>query len=222
MKNLVAMFNKADKVDRAEGRDAYFRYNRLMMDIADHYSHPSVPMVTAAFVALSPNNDYKGNLRSLVSVLSGLRSGVPEDRITVSTYKHCRDRAISYVTGRDNFMGHAKGLKTRAFFVNVSDPVNDEHVTIDGHVYAAWRGEKLTMKEAKVSNREYREIQEEIIALSKMTGLIPNQFQATIWFTRKRLLNILFPAQGDLFHGVGDLWRTSIDVRDIRPYEPAP
>ena len=52
--------------------------------------------------------------------------------------------------------------------------------------------------------------------------MIPNQMQATLWFTRKRTLGVKYDPQFDLFHPEDDRWKTLVKVEDIRPYEFKP
>ena len=149
--NLSKLYALADDIDRREGRLAYARYNALMRSIAEAYNSDLL-RVTAAFAALSPNNDYLGNLRSLVSILVGMRECIPLDRITVSTYEACRDRAYSYLIGDADFWTTVKGPKIRAFYRNIIRPADTDYVTIDGHMAAAYAGNSGTMKENIVKN----------------------------------------------------------------------
>jgi len=220
MIHLRGLYNKADDVDRREGAMAYPRYHDLLARIADHYGMP-LDRTVAAFVALSPNSDYFGNLRSLVSVLEGVRAGWSWDEITVSTYKHCRDRALAYLTGQERFLDHAKGPKTRAFYMNILSPENPRPVTVDGHIYCAWVGRDMPMSEARVTDKLYDEIAQAIREIAFSEFLIPNQVQATIWFCRKRLQRIKYFDQLDLFHASDDQWRTLPAIRDIKPYPRA-
>lgn len=219
--NLRALYAQADTVDRREGKLAYRRYHEVLTEIASVYMRP-FPLVVAAFVAMSPNSDYYGNLRSLITVLKGLREGVDPARITVSTYEHCRGRAIAYLEGSESFMDHAKGLKTRNFYCNIMIPQSPHYVTIDGHMMAAWTGKNMTMSEAKVTPRVYRKIAEDITTLAAEAKLLPCQMQATLWFARKRTEIILFNPQGDIFHGHDDQWRTRFRLAMIPPYEFRP
>lgn len=145
--NLVRLFYQADKIDLHEGKLAYVRYRQVMRSFADYYGFP-LARVTSAFVALSPNNDYHGNLRSLASVLEGVRQGYPVEHVTVTTFKACRDRAYRYVTGETCFLKTVKGPKITAFRDNILRPRSSRMVTVDGHMIAAWHGKSLTMKEA--------------------------------------------------------------------------
>jgi hypothetical protein len=216
--NLREMFARADDIDRHEGLLSYGRYNRVMRELAEHYGF-SIDCVTAAFCALSPNNDYVGNLRSLVSLLHGMRERWHYDEIECSTYRHCLKRAHSYMTGEANFLNETRGRKIRSFYMNIVAPEDRRFVTVDGHVCAAWRGERLTMKEAIVrGTKEYDQIEEAIMVLACRENLRPNQYQAVVWFTRKRVFQIKAEMHRDLFLPSDDVWRTYRDVKSIRPF----
>ena len=215
--NLFKLATEADNSEWEEGKRAYWQYHLTLDRIANCYGF-GLPEVIAAFAALSPNNDYQGNLRSLVSVLQGAAEMRPPEEITVSTYKACRDRAYGYVTGRVDFLSTVKGPKITAFYKNILDPLDREPVTIDGHLVAASRSSTGTMKQNIPKRREYQEIAETVRDLASQFGLIPNQMQAIIWFARKRILNIKYDAQGDLFWQ-GNQWRTLQRVEDIRPFK---
>lgn len=217
-RNLRRMYDLADEDDRREGRLAYWRYNAVMREFADVYDAP-LDRTLAAFCALSPNNDYYGNLRSMASVLWAVQHDIPCDRVTVSTYNHCRDRAYSYVTGETSFLGKSKGPKIRAFYHNILDPDDRTHVTIDGHMKAAYEGVDMTMKEAIVRTKgEYKRIRDATMRLARLEGLVPNQLQATIWFARKRTRNIKYNPQLGLFDDPSDKWGTIVRAADALPY----
>jgi hypothetical protein len=215
--NLRLMLERTDAIDMREGKLAYERYNEVMRQIADLYQF-EISKVIAAFVSLSPNSDYAGNLRSTISVLDGIRSGTPCEYINVSTYKHCRNRAFAYATGARVFLEETKGPKITNFYHNLLDPQDSRFVTIDGHMVAAWKAQNLTMKEALVSARGYREIAGEVKRLAFENYMLPNQLQAVLWFTHKRLANSKYDPQGSLFNSPDDLWNTSVDVSSLRPY----
>lgn len=210
--NLEAWFARADERDRDDGRTAYEIYRSTIRQFADLYGH-TFERVLSAFVALSPNSDYYGNLRSLISLLEAMKNGVSRERVVISTYNHCRDRAWAYLHGTDLFLATARGLKVRSFFLNIFDPCDPVPVTIDGHMALIWRNDDAgTMKEAKVSRREYEQISAAIRRLARDRNLVPNQVQATLWLARKRVLNVKFEAQLDLFsHPIA-----------VRPQEVAP
>jgi hypothetical protein len=193
------MLAQATAVDVAEGVAAYARYNHIMRTIAGRYGM-ALDRTVAVFVSLSPNSDYIGNLRSTVSVLAGVLQGWTVDQVQVSTYRHCLHRAWAYAHGQASFLDRTKGPKVRAFYHNVLDPTDDRHVTIDGHMTAIWRGRDLTMREALVySRKEYNEISYAIKRLAFAYYMVPCEMQAVLWHTRKRLKQIKYTAQQNIW-----------------------
>lgn len=217
--NLRAMLARVDATDHAEGQLAYARYNRIMQQLMLRFDIP-LERVVAAFVSLSPNSDYHGNLRSTVSVLAGVKHGHRPADITVSTYNHCRDRAYAYAIGERDFLKETKGPKITSFYHNILDPTDTRWVTVDGHMAAIWFGGRMTMKEALVTRRQYREIKHAITALAFENFLVPCELQAILWFARKRIFRVRFEPQGDLINWANnDLWRTEVDVERMEPYD---
>lgn len=213
--NIRKVFEKADAVDLREGKLSYCRYNAMMTRIGEHYGY-SMETVAAVFAALSPNNDYIKNLRSTVTLLHGFRQGKPIDQLTVSTYRHCARRAWRILEGED-FLTFTRGMKTRSFFVNIIDPFDRAHITIDGHMLSVWKGQKMTMKAHASGTFHYATVAGDYIKTAEMVGLIPNQLQSVIWFTWKRINNIIFKPQMSLFRQ-HDQWRLDLDPLDIKPF----
>lgn len=142
------------------------------------------------------------NLRSLTSVLDGVSAGIPPEAITVSTYKACRNRAISYLTGKTDFLRTVRGPKIRAFRDNILRPRTSRLVTVDGHMVAAYLGNpNMTMKDAAyhlTRRTQYNEIADAITSIADANGIAPCQAQAILWHARKRIFNIKFDAQTSL------------------------
>lgn len=218
IKNINRILDEADEIDWREGQLAYERYNEMMQRIADYYLFP-IDRVTAAFVSLSPNNDYKGNLRSLVSVLAGINEGRDASLVRVSTYNQCRNRAYSYASGAADFMTMTKGIKIRSFYQNILYPREWGPVTIDGHMYAVYVGKRMTMKEAARMRLPYEMVAHAVREVAFMRCLYPHHVQAILWFAWKRKHKVLMDDQLDLFGALdadhnGTLWA----VDRIKPY----
>lgn len=219
--NLHRLWRQRDDTDHQEGLVAYIRYRGVMETFARYYGF-SVEDTTSAFVALSPNNDYHGNLRSLASVLCGVKHGWHPEAMTVSTYKACRNRAVSYLTGEADFLSTVKGPKIRAFRDNILNPLTSDEVTVDGHMVGAWYGESMTMKEAAAllkSKAHYDTIARGIAALARQYEIRPCAAQAILWLTRKRILNVKYDAQLSLFQDRNDIWKTVCRPEDFPPYK---
>lgn len=212
--NLEAAFLQHDPIDYESGLMAYKQYNRLMQMLADKY-YCSIEQVTAVFVSTSPNNDYMNNLRSTVSILEGWKNGDPLERITISTYHHCRTRAWKYLTGEWDFWTKTKGPKIKSFYKNIIDPSSHEHVTIDGHMVGAWAGRRILMKEVAHTRFNYETIANDAKSVAKMYGLVPCELQAIIWFAWKRFHQVVYNENLNLF---GDHWGLEIDPTLIKPF----
>lgn len=220
--NILSVYAKADRIDLEEGMQAYIRYHESLKYYAKHYG-VSMPNVIGAFAALSPNNDYVGNLRSLVTLLEGMRRGVLAEHCTVSTYKACRDRAWQFLHGTD-FLELTKGKKTRNFYLNILNPYDPEPITIDGHMACVYIGKRMTMKEVVRSRFKYDVVAEAFRKAAFDIDMIPNQLQATLWFTWKRINRVLYTGdQLDVFADRdGNHWGTIVDPARIRPFPIRP
>jgi hypothetical protein len=209
--NIKAVLRQADQIDVREGLSAYENYNAICSRLAEYYGY-RLPVVVGVFVALSPNNDYIGNLRSAVTLLKGYRQGAPCEALTVTTYNKCKLRAWRVLTGED-FLNVSQGLKTRNFYLNILDP-NDPHpITIDGHMVCIWKGERRAL--TKVGGWRYSTLAHDYKAVAFSEFILPAQLQAILWFTWKRINRILYKEQLNLF---SDAWRMRLDVADIKPY----
>jgi hypothetical protein len=67
------------------------------------------------------------------------------------------------------------------------------------------------MKQAIVRWPHYRVVMRDIKLVAEEFGILPCQMQAVLWFTRKRVLNIVYDPQYDMF-------ADHIDVSQILPY----
>jgi hypothetical protein len=215
LKRLQAVMDQVDSTDWEEGLVAYERYRTTMLSFAQHYSF-TLAQVTGCFVALSPNNDYKGNIKSLATVLHGIRSGWKLEEIVTTTYNACRARAYLYANGVD-FLSHAKGPKTRAFYQNILDPTDPSPVTVDGHMTNIWLGTLMTMSEVVRARAPYNSVAHDIRAVAFSRLLRGCQCQAMLWFAWKRINNVVYSPQLSIFRA-GDQWGTQIDPAGIKPF----
>lgn len=216
--NLRRHLECATAEDIAEGKAAYGRYHSLMKELSARYGF-GFENITAAFVSLSPNNDCIGNLRSLISLLEGVRDRRGFDGIIISTYRHAGARAYDFLVGRERFLTKGRGLKISSFYRNIIDPFDMEPVTIDGHISAAWQGfNRLTMKEAIVKSRsDYEMVARALREIAREFEMVTNAAQATIWFARKRMNGVKHSPQMDLFRPSDDFFSVNID--DLRAYK---
>lgn len=216
IKNIEYVLNKADTVDINEGKKAYFGYNKILTEIANHYEVGFVQTV-ACFVALSPNNDYMGNLRSTVGVIQGFKAKKDVSQIKVSTYNACKIRAFNYLTGNKDFLIETKGPKTRSFYFNIIKPEDSEHITIDGHMFGLYQGKRVTMVEVAKLGFNYQKVARDFKIVARKNKLIPNQLQAILWFTWKRINKVIYTPQLNLLEQ-NNHWGLSVPIDQIIPF----
>jgi len=211
--NLARVFDQADDIDLTAGRECFSSYHVMMQEMSSVFGYP-IESVTAAFVSLSPNTDYLKNLRSVVTLLQGHRRGLPVEGLTVSTYGHCKLRAWQYINGLD-FLSVTKGPKITAFYKSIINPEDPIPVVVDGHMVSAWCYRRMNMKTVASNMFDYGAVAEDIRALAGYRGLIPCQAQGVLWFTWKRINQVVYKSNLDIY---GDHWQLKRGLDDIKPY----
>ncbi len=186
--NLMSVFERATIFDVTTGLESYRTYNRLTSAIATKYGF-GANVGAAVFAALSPNNDYFGNLRDTDRVLKGVKEGKHWTDIKASTYTPNKVKAWEIARGSKP-LDLIVAPKTRNFYLNVSDPEDFHPVTIDGHMLCAWRGKRTVLDDAKMNARVYAEVADGFRAVAKELGLITNQVQGVVWITWRRMHHV--------------------------------
>ena len=202
--NLVTIWELADARDVEAAVASYPKYQQLTTEIAA--KHGFTPIVGAAvFAALSPNNDYWGNLRDCDTLLAAARNGKGLDEFAVSTYGNNKRKAWSIAQGT-NPESLIVALKTKNFFHNIADPKNPRWVTIDGHMHNIWFGRRSPIQSknpnvrvVKVDGKLYQAIAEGVKAFAREKELIPCEMQGVLWITWRRIHGIRTPAQKELW-----------------------
>lgn len=187
--NLIDLYEQAAPEEVREAVDSYPRYHRLLAKLAARWG-TSIEIACGVFSALSPNNDYLGNLRDAATVLQAAAQGIGPDAYSVATYgqnkRKAHDIAMRVKTPADAITAK----KTRAFYLNCLHPETGDAVTVDGHMFFCWQGHRgrVTARRkqkpgeglpvANVSSRLYEEIADGIRLLARIKGVTPCQAQA--------------------------------------------
>ncbi len=195
--NLRSVFEKASSVDLDKGMCAYSTYNLLTAAIADKYGF-SHSIGAAVFSALSPNNDYHGNLRDVDRMLKGVKEGKHWMDIKVSTYTQNKVKAWEIANGA-NPLDLIRAPKTRNFYLNVSNPTDFHPVTIDGHMLCAWRGKRTVLDDAKMNPKLYEIVADDFRALAQELRLITNQVQGVVWITWRKIHQVKTSMQTEMW-----------------------
>lgn len=225
LSNVLDLWETVSAEDRERALGIYPMYRDMLLNWAKFYGFGIVPTVEA-FAALSPNNDYHGNLRSLSAVMFAEASNTPLDQVTVSTYRACALRAASYLNGSVSFLDTVRGLKITCFRHNLLYPRSSRRVTVDGHMIAVYLGKKnMTMKDAQFhlkSAKHYQEMESVYRRAADKTGMPPPAFQAALWLARKTQNEIKISTQADLFLGGETAWEGVLRPEDYPPYQRGP
>ena len=202
--NLEAVWVKASPADIEAAKASYRRYQTITTAIAEKYGFGS-RVGAGVFAALSPNNDYHGNLRDTNSLLAAAGTGKGIDDFSVSTYGPNKRKAWRIAKGEDP-ADLIIALKTRNFFHNIVDPESPNWVTIDGHMFNVYHGKRRPIQShnnkdrvVKVTAKDYVIIAQAIKTFAMEKGLIPCQMQGVLWITWRRIHRILTPAQQELW-----------------------
>lgn len=180
----------ANDADWQIARQAWFRYQRIVGGIAARYGFPT-HIGAAVFAALSPNNDYLGNIRDVNRLLEAAAAGKGLGDFKVSTYGANKRKAWRIVKG-ENPLDLIVFPKTRNFYLNIVDPTDPQPVTVDGHIFNAWSGvrRRLNSAEMKGYTKSYGQVAEDIRQIAVDRGMVSNVAQGGIWYCWKRLHRI--------------------------------
>ena len=184
--NLERVLDSASHADWEIASQAWFRYQRIVTGIAATFGF-SATTGAAVFAALSPNNDYIGNIRDTVRLLAAAAGGRSLQDFKVSTYGENKKKAWRIAHG-ENPLDLIVANKTRNFFLNILDPADPLPVTVDGHIFNAWNGRRIPLNGAamKAYGRYYSEVADIIRQLGVERRLLPNVVQGLIWYAWKR------------------------------------
>ena len=151
----------------------YFTVNDYCKTVSDMYNVPLIK-VAGIMSALSPNNTFASNVKSLENFLKF------KGDCKVATYGNQKIKALAILnSGDDITVEEIKkilgGLKTQAFFDNIYRPESSQDVTID-----LWMIRHFGIQ-GSLTPKRYRDASNKIKVLAKQLNLLPHQVQAKLW-----------------------------------------
>lgn len=179
IENLRNVMQRATRHEVKVALESYPKYNLLATEMAAKHSL-SARIGAAVFAALSPNNDYLGNLRDAERLLAAASAGDSIDSFKVSTYGHNKRKAWAVANGAEP-LDLIVANKTRSFFLNVNDPRDPVPVTVDGHMINIYRNQRVNLVGLRAPKSIYAEIADAVRCLAAETGYIPCEIQAIVW-----------------------------------------
>ena len=188
VRNILKVYRRATAEDTVEGVQWYERAKRIS-DIVAKDTGLHINTVIGVMAALSPNNNWKLNIRNTQDMCRAWINGDDIDDFKVSTYGPNKRKAWSMLEDNliedDDILTRLNGQKTRSFYSNIRGL---DEVTIDGHALNIARGVRinLTNDQTNIGKRLYRELQAAYVRAAKRVGIQPHELQAITWTTWRR------------------------------------
>lgn len=163
-------------------RKWYFEVNDYCKTLSEYYNVPLIK-VAGILSALSPNNTFRSNIKSLERFLR--TSG----NCKVTTFGNQKKKAQRILDASEAITESevkeilGKGLKTRSFFENILRPDTSEAVTVDLWQIRWAKSLGLMPENGTLTDKRYRDISNAVKEYSKEFGMLPHEFQAGTWTT---------------------------------------
>lgn len=189
--NILGVYHLANAADRADGGNWYNAAYRVCDDIASQYG-VHVNTVAGVVAALSPRNRWGRNIADAENMVKLYTAGGEDaaNSCKVCTFASGKRKALQIlaenITEPDAIRAILNGPKLQEFFTCIVDDRPD--VCIDGHAYAIWIGERITLADVPPIGKKLREtIKAAYIEAADILGVAPSTLQAITWVTWRRL-----------------------------------
>lgn len=175
--NLKHVFDIASVDDLEEGKGWYENANLFASSLAEKWNLQTYH-TSGVISALSPSTAWEDNVK---------RAEIFIEKRRVSGHIAQQIRKANSIITSDcpiKIADILNGPKTVNFFYNIYDPNAEQYVTIDRHMLnLACRIEGLIDPTPK----QYHFLANETIKFSKYVNLMPNQVQAILWVTWRKV-----------------------------------
>ena len=190
---IEATIKLATPQEYVEGGRWYSDANRIAVTIAGRYDQP-LEVVVGVIAALSPRNRWERNLQDAENLIAAYAAAGAEGCATVKvcTFGGNKAKAIRIleagcITDAD-VIKILSGPKLTEFYsciVGISD------VCIDGHAYAIWFGERVTLANVpSIGVKLRREIKRDYKQAAEILEVSPAECQAVTWCAWRRLFGV--------------------------------
>lgn len=199
--NIERVYASAPESIRRAGTTWYKDAHATAKAWAARYDLP-LPAVCGCISALSPGMAWELNME-LAEQFCKLAGTGKARRITLEIpesafkrgYRRNARKAWHIITGKlDPHAAFATGTaqKTKAFFLNILNPVRSREVTVDRHAYCLAIGLRASYG-ARVSKRDYATIERCYQSVADRYNVAPHVVQAVTWvWHRNRYQDSLF------------------------------
>lgn len=193
VQNILSVYNLANASDTATGLNWYkqaLAAAKLMAARYGIHAHEAAGVIAA----LSPRNRWERNLQDAENLIAAYAAAGAEGCATVKvcTFAGNKAKAVRIlqagcITDAD-VIKILSGPKLTEFYsciVGISD------VCIDGHAYAIWFGERVTLANVpSIGVKLRREIKADYRQAAEILGVTPAECQAVTWCAWRRLFGV--------------------------------
>ena len=193
-KHIQAVLDLASAADVVEGKGWYESAFAIAGALAVSYG-VSFKKAAGVLAALSPRNKWERNVIDAEKIIAAYAAAGPEaaEEIKVCTFGKNKAKAIRILELDDesktgDVIAILSGPKLCEFFHCI---VGLDDVCIDGHAYAIWFGERVTLaKVPSIGVKLRRAIKADYIAVAEANGLKAYEVQAITWVAWRRLHDV--------------------------------
>ena len=193
VQNILSVYNLANAGDLTTGLGWYKQAMAAAKVMAARYgihAHEAAGVIAA----LSPRNRWERNLQDAENLIAAYAAAGAEGCATVKvcTFGGNKAKAIRIleagcITDAD-VIKILSGPKLTEFYSCI---VGISEVCIDGHAYAVWFGERVTLANVpSIGVKLRREIKADYRQAAEILGVSPAECQAVTWCTWRRLFGV--------------------------------
>lgn len=183
-RNLSAVWSLATPDEVAHGVRWYREANATARELADRCG-ATLAQAVGVIAAISPGSRWEKNLEDAEALLAAYAYAEPLPMVgTYGRRNVLKAQAILRGAAPLDVLG---GFKVRAFYANILSPDTPGPVTVDRHARgAAYQLRGDAAAEVR-SDAEYRYLADHFARGARRVGLLPHEYQATLWVTWRRL-----------------------------------
>jgi hypothetical protein len=187
-RNILKIYRKANAEQIRQGLSWYSDAHNEAALLAGLLPDKSIARAAGIISAVSPGLRWEKNIEAAERIINGESlDGIGQ------RYKAHRDKAVRIRGGSDlnnEFIGRDRP-KTRAFWQLLCNPTDPLTVCVDGHGYAIWYGERVTLDNIPhIRGRLYNRIAGDYVVAAKSLGILPCQLQAITWITWRHIWKV--------------------------------
>ena len=194
VQNILSVYNLANSADIATGLSWYPQAKKAAGIMAARYGIRQETTAAAVIAALSPRNRWERNLQDAENLIAAFAAAGAEGcaGIKVCTFggnKAKAIKALQEVKTDEQALALLSGPKLKEFYSCIQG-INSE-VCIDGHAYAIWFGERVTLANVpSIGVKLRREIKADYRQAAEILGVSPAECQAVTWCAWRRLFGV--------------------------------